>query len=386
MPDGRELLSAGGGWASERLIFSGDDFFDQAFAEAAQAKSTLEVETYIFEQDPIGRRAEDALARAARGGARVRLLVDGIGARAWLGRRSRSFAESGVEVRVYHPLWPFAVRPPRGSSRARAGFLRLINRRNHRKTWIIDGRAAYVGSMNVSANHSARVLGARAWQDAAVRVEGDEISLLRAAFDHAWARARTLDGKNKWIERLKVAVPKTESLVRLNFTKKLRKRSHQDFLGRVESAKSRVWIANPYLVPSPGFLRALKKARKAGADVKILAPRVSDVFFMRWIATAYYGPLSRAGAEIYEYEPRFLHQKSAIVDGWAAVGTSNLNTRSLLRDLEVDVVLARAENVARLAQEYEALLRDSSRVRPTWRRWSLGFLGRAAAFLFRNWI
>jgi cardiolipin synthase len=198
-----------------------------------------------------------------------------------------------------------------------------------------------------------------------------------------------LDGKNKWIERLAARTPKRESLVRLNFTARLRRRSVGDFLARVRAARERVWIANPYLVPSPAALLALKRAKLAGADIKILVPRRSDVFFMHWVATAFYIPLARAGAEIYEYLPRFLHQKSVIVDEWATVGTSNMNARSLHHDLEVDIVLSRAENTNALALAFQSLLRDAERVDQiplTWPNWLKGFLGRAIALLFKNWI
>ena len=379
-------------WASEELFFEGDAYFDRLFSEAGSARTTLEAETYIFDDDAIGARAEDALARAARGGAIVRLLVDGFGARSWIARRSARLASLGVQIRVYHPLRFWAPREAGEPVHKRSLFW-LANRRNHRKTWVIDGAAAYVGSLNVSACHSRRERGGRAWQDAGVRVEGPEIRHLRSAFDHAWARSRALDGAMKWSDRLKAKFTLQESLVRLNFTPRLRRRSLTDFLARIEGARRRIWIANPYLVPAPETLRALRNAKRAGADVKVLVPSTSDVFFMRWVATAFYRPLARAGAEVFEYQPRFIHQKSVIVDDWAAVGTTNMNTRSLLRDLEVDVTISRPENVDLLAQEYEALLRDSALVcmgpLPLWarlKRWFIGALGRAVTTLLRDWI
>ena len=369
-------------WDAEELFLSGDAFFERVFSEVRGVRRSIDVEVYIFNGDEVGRMAEDALIGAAARGARARLLVDGIGSRAWIASSGARLRATGVDVRVYHPLWPFS---------------RLVNRRNHRKTWILDGRAAFVGSMNVAAVHSERVSGGSAWQDAAVRVEGPEISALQAAFEQAWSRGRAPDGQRvdrtlnqrKWIDRLRGRGPKPALLVRLNYTQSLRRRSFHDFLARLTGARRSVWIANPYLVPSPIVLRALARARKAGADVKILVPQSSDVFFMRWVATAFYGPLVRAGAEVYEYLPRFLHQKSTVVDDWATVGTSNMNTRSLLHDLEVDVVLSHRESVRELATAFEALLKDAVRVDPgrqTWRARLAGVLGRAVTFFFRHWI
>jgi cardiolipin synthase len=59
-----------------------------------------------------------------------------------------------------------------------------------------------------------------------------------------------------------------------------------------------------------------------------------------YAARPIYGALLRAGVEIYEYAPSFLHAKVAVVDGqWSTVGSSNLDPLSLLLAREANVMV-----------------------------------------------
>ena len=68
------------------LLRTGDEYFPALEAAIAAARREVRVETYIFEDDPTGRRVAQALADAARRGVAVRVLVDGFGAANQIGR------------------------------------------------------------------------------------------------------------------------------------------------------------------------------------------------------------------------------------------------------------------------------------------------------------
>jgi cardiolipin synthase len=106
---------------------------------------------------------------------------------------------------------------------------------------------------------------------------------------------------------------------------------------------------------------------------------------MPWVATAYYGVVLKGGARIYEYLPRMLHAKTAIVDNWAIVGSSNFNRRSLVHDFEVDLVLAKDESRAELVRAFERDLTESEQVTAARGGWT-AFLGRLVSRLLKNWI
>jgi cardiolipin synthase len=121
-------------------------------------------------------------------------------------------------------------------------------------------------------------------------------------------------------------------------------------------------------VPDGSLLRALSAAAVGGIDVRIIVPGFSDVVFMPWIASAFHLGLLRAGVRIFEYRSSILHAKTMVVDSWGLVGSSNLNHRSLLHDLEIDVEVQTQEGRDALEQQFTKDLQDSVEVTlDTWR-------------------
>jgi cardiolipin synthase len=129
------------------------------------------------------------------------------------------------------------------------------------------------------------------------------------------------------------------------------------------------------------LLRQLKSAARRGVDVRILLPRHSDVPMMTWASRAFYFDLIQAKVRIYEYLPTMLHAKTILLDDEALVGTSNLNHRSLLHDLEVDVHLENPMNAKDIADRFEKDLEqaDAMTIDQTHRPWYQRLLGQ---FLF----
>lgn len=381
-------------WLKERLYFEGDAYFNDVLATIDSAKTSVHLETYIFDFDPLGSRVENALIRAARRGLPVKLLVDGIGAARWLERRHPDLEKSGVQMRVYHPvlfgklarhLWGkvgFRRKP------TQPNLLSRLNRRDHRKVCVIDESIAFVGSLNVSADHCASMVGPRAWRDSGLRVEGSGIHDLIMAFEHAWIRSHTAEGKRRWRETLlqRPRVMRAISpLVRLNYTHKMRRKNSKEFKKRLRHAKTKIWLTNAYLAPSAPLVRQITRAAQRGVEVRLLVPRRSDVFFMPWVAASNYAPLLKAGVRIYEYLPRFLHAKSVMIDDWSTVGTSNLNRRSALFDFEVDLVVTHADSIRVLEEQYHRDLALSEEVLHA-KRFLPALLGRIFTFLFKRYI
>jgi cardiolipin synthase len=326
-------------WSTERIITDGDEYFAALVADINAAATSIDLESYIVADDEIGRLVTGALATATARGVAVRLMVDGHGAQYWVHDAGQTFR--GCPWRIYHPLPWLVLRTYLPTMRTLAGrwqALRWINRRNHRKTCVIDGRIAWVGSFNLERRHSRAAVGTAAWRDTAVRVEGPNVSLLTAAFHVAWSRAWRF-GRRFLVppvrNRTKPLLQPVNPPVRLNTTRRNRRRQWKQLLQRIAGAEQRVWITTPYFVPTEGLLKALESAAKR-ADVRLLLPLVNDVPFMPYVASVFVGRLRRAGVRIWVY-PRMVHAKTQVIDGIGLVGSSNLNSRSLRFDLEADV-------------------------------------------------
>ncbi len=383
-------------WKSETLLFDGDDYFKCLFEEWSRAERTIDFETYIFDDDNIGAEVVRQLQNACSRGVRVRLLVDGIGAGGWWQTRGVELEKFGADVRVYHPLmitqlWRRLmidlrfILPERKPKRSLV--LRRLNRRNHRKVSVVDGRVAFVGSVNVSDTHLKAYKNKEAWRDTSVRLEGQGIAELLVAFDHAWKRSQSVGQTRPF--KIRFAFRRRTgdfaSAVSLNYTIRLRRISRGKFQNLISEAQRRIWVSNAYLAPPSNISRMLIKAARRGVDVRVLVPSRSDVWFMPFIARAYYRPLLKSGIRIFEYQPRFLHAKSLVVDNQALIGTSNLNRRSFLHDLEVDVRINSPQTIEALGERYLLDIRDSIEI---FNRGTIvgSRLGRILNYFIRYWV
>ncbi|MFZ1499294.1 MAG: phospholipase D-like domain-containing protein, partial [Giesbergeria sp.] len=109
-----------------------------------------------------------------------------------------------------------------------------------------------------------------------------------------------------------------------------------------------VIIANAYFVPGRKLRRALVHAAQRGVRVRLLLQGRYEYFLQYHAARPVYGALLKAGIEIHEYAPSFLHAKVAVIDAegthpWATVGSSNLDPLSLLLAREANVAVADSE-------------------------------------------
>lgn len=336
-------------WDEERVFHDSDVFFEELERDFTLARASIDLEMYIFEDDACGRRVISALTAATQRGVKVRVLVDGIGSPRFSPRML-----PGVDARIYHPVpWKRLHR-----------IFRKLNKRNHRKVFVIDDSIAWVGSMNISACHLRAEKGEKAWRDTGVRVAGTEVRVMKAAFDAAWERRLRDRGGSVRAIGARLRAFWSARLVRLNLHAWLRQKNTVDLLRRIRSARERVWITTPYFVPTGFFLRALRLAARKGRDVRILLPKTSDVFFMAWANAAFYNDLLKSGVRIYEYRPRFLHSKIMIIDDWMTVGTSNINHRSFIHDLEIDVVLTKQESRQSIVDQFMLDLGESIEVKP----------------------
>lgn len=343
-------------WTKIELIATGDQYFSELLTGFKLAQKHIQIETYIFNIDSVTRSLLEELSRAEQRGVRVQLLVDGFGSFMSIQTLESFCLRHNIEFRVYQPL-PFSRY---SSGRAFWTYLlnllrmfRRLNRRNHRKVVVIDHHTAYVGSMNWTHVHSRKVFGHKAWRDTVVKVTGPSVEILSHAFRVSWYRALKVAFKRfrKKPQLLKKYDPRN-SPVRLNTSLRDRWRLHHDLLTRIRTAQTRVWLTTAYFLPHRSMMQALKKAAQRGVSVAILVPGPSDVPIIKLAALQLAHNLVKAGVKIHEYQVSNLHAKTILIDDWATVGSTNLNYRSFLHDLEVEIVINDPQSLATLEQHW----------------------------------
>lgn len=373
----------------EKIFSDGTAYFDALIDDISKATNSIELETFIFQKDHLGDRIAKALANAADRGVHVRVLVDGAGSPLWTTNYSKMLEKSGAKTRVFHPfpwqLWNWSRSVVKLPWMLKWVYLMLkSNSRNHRKVCVVDEKIAYIGSVNISKCHLNKSQGGDDWRDTSVRLSNTTLISLTAAFNSAWTH-RTIKERLREIFRLL----RKDPIIRLNHSRHRRRILHKNLLRKIVNCKHRVWITNAYFVPDNFLLRRLKDAARKGVDVRILLPKESDVIMMPWASSTFYYSLLKAGVRIFEYLPSMLHAKSLIIDNWVLLGSSNLNHRSLLHDLEADINLSNPQSKKELEQLFlsdiqksrEVALDSWQRLRPFRQR----FMGRLVLYL-RYWI
>ena len=346
----------------EHIFSTGQEHYKALLGDIAQAKESIDFESYIFSNDQAGQAIADGLIAALRRGVHVRVLVDGFGSPFWGTGLSIDLEKAGAKTKIYNPF-PWQVWNWQRSTRrhwliSKWAYLALnINTRNHRKTAIIDKRIAYVGSFNVHRCHLPKDKGGSAWRDTSVRLSGVNLNTLIEAFENTWnhqpIRERVRDAFVHF---------KLNPRFRLNTTRHSRRILFKNLIKRVRSSQERVWITCAYFVPNNTLLRRLNDASKRNVDVRLLLPKKSDVFVVDWATLTFYKKLLNAKVRIFEYKPSVMHAKSLIIDTWMVVGSTNLNSRSLVHDLEADVELHTAQAKEDLYNLYLTDLLDSREI------------------------
>ena len=329
-------------WDSEKLFFDGDDYFNQLKKDIQSATTLITVEMYIFSNDELGNSICNELIRARNRGVKVQILIDGVGS---FDFDADSLKRQGIQLKFYHPL-PF-YHPYYGEMNWRKKLQALLrrisnlNRRDHRKIITIDSNVMYLGSFNITAEHT-HLHKEEKWKDMGVRVQGEKVQHAVLQFQRLWGLREFYQYRKKL--KLNSWKKNRYSPLRLNYSLFIRQILYLDLLKRISKAKRRIWIMTPYFIPQSNFIRKLAQAAKRGTDVRLMISAKTDVSIFKTLRFFYYPYLIKKGVKIYHFDSTILHAKNLIIDDWMTIGSSNLNHRSLLHDLEVDLVIQSHDN------------------------------------------
>ncbi len=348
------------------LFFEGDRLYESMLVDIAAARASIRLESYIFASDEIGWRFAEALAERAAVGVNVRLHLDAAGFLSWGSGKLKSWMRNqGVKIRVFH-RWQWR-HPWR------------YNQRNHRKLLVIDDNKLYMGGFNIHRESSRNVFGAARWRDTHLCLNGTFAQLAGTLFDDFWK------GKRRELPIEKHAV----SILVPNFNRSCKQVLKCLYTDSFRRAQRSITLTTPYFVPDRHTQKNLQAAAQRGVDVRLLVPRKNDQRLVQWASRAAYAQLLDAGVRVYEYLPRMLHAKTAVVDGaWATVGTANLDYRSLFVNHEIILVTRAPSFCERLDAQFRTDLEESEEIctrQWTKRPWS-AHMAELIGWLARRWL
>ena len=337
------------------LLRSGNEYFPALVAAIDGAQREVWLETYLFADDKIGRAVAAALAGAAQRGVKVRVMVDGWGAKHYLTPAlEKELRGGGVQVLKYRPeVAPWQFR-----------FHRL--RRLHRKLCHVDAGVAFVGGINIIDDmNTPRQKPPR--MDFAVRIEGPLLAPIVQTMQRVWAINQLVQFQSTdaplFPELGRVESAGTQ-VARFVIRDNLRHRRdiERAYLSAIRVAKREIVIANSYFFPGIRFRRALIAAAQRGVSVTLLLQARVEYALLHYASRALYGQLLAAGITIQEYHRSMLHAKVAVVDSrWATVGSSNIDPYSLLMAREANVIVRDADFSDQLRVELQQMIRSGAR-------------------------
>ena len=254
----------------------------------------------------------------------------------------------------------------------------VLNNRDHRKIMVVDGRIAYTGGVNLADEYINKVTRFGHWKDSGVRLEGPAARSYANVFLTFW-RAHfpdeTLD-YDKLLPQVAPVAPTGGTLVQPFADSPVDREvvAKNVYLEFINQARHSLRICTPYLILDNDLLTCLSLAAKRGVDVRIYTPGVPDKKTIYQLSRSYFPHLLKAGVKIYSYTPGFLHAKTWLIDDRAAaVGTVNLDYRSLYLHFENSTVLYGGEVLSDIRRDLDGIESVSRRLGPDDCR--NGFLG-----------
>ena len=351
------------------LLQDGPSTYQALYGAMAAAKNSIDMESYIIEDDEVGQRFATELKAAVARGVVVNLIYDGVGSIDTPKAYFDDLAAHGVNTLQFNPVDPL---------KAKAGW--DVNQRDHRKLTIVDGHTAFVGGINISSVYSGGSFRQHTkyepghgqkvpWRDTDLQMDGPVVADFQKLFMDTWARQKgrpmasadyfpRIDRQGDVVVRA-IGGTSTEPYSQIYAT----------LVSAIRSSSTSILLANAYFDPDPQLMGAIIDAARRGVDVQLLLPSISDTWLVSAAGRRHYGKLLEAGVKIYQRQGALLHSKTTLIDGvWCAVGSTNLDWRSFLHNDEIDAIVLSQSFGDQMRVAFQADLAQSQQL--TMEKWS----------------
>jgi cardiolipin synthase len=332
------------------------------------AKEEIEVQTFHWADDEVGRGFARQLVEKVRQGVRVRVLIDASSKTVHDLMKKKDVSAGlddemragGVEVIIAHGYLSaiggsfknmgrsmmdglkrlFGKKPPAREKRG-------IRNHDHRKLLIVDRRTALVGGQNISNEYEDD------WHDVQAGVVGPAAFEVHAMFVERWNAACGKKDRRATVG----AAPAFEAPagdVRVELLGSLPgiSNSIREYYEReIDGARERILIEMAYFLDDR-IIDKLGAAARRGVRTVVIVPsdEKNDVYLIKEAFAWVHNDVVRSGVELYFYQPSLVHTKVGAFDGQrCTVGSSNLDKMALDDLAEANLVF----HDARVTRELE---------------------------------
>jgi cardiolipin synthase A/B len=308
-----------------QLIQSGKSYFDLLLKLISEAKESIHIQTYIFNDDETGKSIVNVLKIAASKKVKIYLLVDGYASKDLSKIFIENLKKENINFRFFKPFFK------------NNNF--YFGRRLHHKMIVVDSKYAVVGGMNIAEryNDCANI---KAWLDYAIFLEGPIAEELNILCWKTWNGFKV--NKTIYLEKnISFEFKENEiALCRMRRNDWVRRKNEisTTYKQILETAEKEITIICSYFILGSKAKKLLENAVKKGVKVRLILASQSDVKIAKSAERWMYDWLLRQNIEIYEYQPTVLHAKMCVTDAeFVTIGSYNINNISAYASIELNV-------------------------------------------------
>ena len=345
-----------------QFFANGEEMWQQMLEDLKRAEKFIFLEYYIVDEGLMWDSMLEILEEKVAQGVEVKMLYDDIGCMVTLpGDYTVHLRSKGIDAHKFNKVIP----------RMTVAY----NNRDHRKILVIDGQISYTGGINLADEYINQIERFGHWKDSGIRVDGPATQAFTRLFLMNWYINRGeisdfdqyhLENQTRFGSGLCIPYGSGPKPI---YKTKVGKIVYQNLINQAEDF---VYITTPYLIIDYDLTEDIKNAAMRGVDVRIVTPHIPDKKLIQLVTRGAYPDLLSAGVRIFEYTPGFIHSKQMIVDDrFAAVGTINLDYRSLVHHYENAVLLYKTESIEDIRKDFEGIFEQSQEIfsdtiNPTW--------------------
>ncbi len=330
----------------------GEQMLEELLLQLEQASSFIFLEYFIVEEGYMWGKVLNTLAKKAKEGVEVRVMYDGTCSFMTLPYNyPEKMQKLGIQCKAFAPIHAFVSTH--------------YNNRDHRKILVIDGHTGFTGGVNLADEYINRRQKHGHWKDTAVMLKGEAVRTLTLLFLQMWNISEREHIYEPYFIPVDRGLRQEEGYVLPYGDSPLddERIGEMIYLDILNTAQDYVYIMTPYMILDHQMMTAMTFAAKRGVNVKLILPSKSDSLFTVALAKSHYLELTRAGVEIYEYLPGFVHAKQFVSDNQkAVVGTINLDYRSLYLHFECAVYLYQTPAVQDILEDFQVTLAKCKKV------------------------
>ncbi len=311
-------------------LCNGEQAYPAMLEAIAAAAVSVDLSTYIFENNATGHRFVEALAAAQQRGVRVRVVLDGMGEWYSPGIRRR-LRRDGFDARSFNPP---RLLPPNLA----------VNLRNHRKLLVVDRAVAFAGGINIGDRHLlAPPCIKHPVADLHFQLGGPVVGDLQRVFNDTWRQVGG-DG-SATVDAMDIPADEATGMTGSSLCRVIADGPDENLdqlalvlQSAVSAARHSVRIMTPYFLPSRELIAGLQSAALRGVAVTILLPERSNLPYVHWATRNLLWELLHREVRVFYQPPPFNHSKLVVVDeGYVLLGSANIDPRSLRLNYELGV-------------------------------------------------